>query len=156
MPRVTIRLQTVTPVFLGGVEPRGEPELRAASVRGLLRYWFRVLLGGVIGDDSVDALRKAEALVFGSTDAASPFTVRLEGSVQTGEFPVLPHNPQRLFRYRGIRDGETVTLRLTPRPPHGGIADIVRASLGLWIHPPYKRGDPANFPDSDGHRRVLR
>jgi CRISPR-associated protein Cmr1 len=39
---LTVELETVTPLFLGGAEPRGSPpELRAASVRGALRYWLR-------------------------------------------------------------------------------------------------------------------
>lgn len=28
MPKITVTLETVTPLFLGGAEPRGEPELR--------------------------------------------------------------------------------------------------------------------------------
>jgi len=57
-------LETVTPLFLGGADPRGEPELRAASFRGALRFWLRALLGGMIGDKNLDALHQAEATVF--------------------------------------------------------------------------------------------
>lgn len=31
-----LKLETVTPLFLAGADPRGAPELRAASVRELL------------------------------------------------------------------------------------------------------------------------
>jgi CRISPR-associated protein Cmr1 len=73
-----VTLETVTPLFLGGADPRGEPELRAASIRGALRFWLRALLDGVIGDSNLDALRQAEAAVFGSTDTgASPVVVRI-------------------------------------------------------------------------------
>jgi CRISPR-associated protein Cmr1 len=79
---LTVTLEAVTPLFLGGAEPRGEPELRAPAFRGALRYWLRAALGGVIGDN-VEAMRKAEAAVFGSTDenigSASAVTVRLTG-----------------------------------------------------------------------------
>jgi CRISPR-associated protein Cmr1 len=78
--RFSVILETVTPLFLGGADPRGEPELRAASIRGALRFWLRALLGGVIGDDenALKALRQAEAAVFGSTDTgASPVVVRI-------------------------------------------------------------------------------
>lgn len=63
---LTVTLETVTPLFLGGADPHGVPELRAPSFRGALRYWLRAALGGVLGDHDLDALRKAEAGVFGS------------------------------------------------------------------------------------------
>ncbi|MDH7578753.1 MAG: type III-B CRISPR module RAMP protein Cmr1 [Bacillota bacterium] len=60
-----VTLEIVTPLFLGGAEPRGVPELRAPSFRGALRYWLRAALGGMLGDD-VETMRKEEAIVFGS------------------------------------------------------------------------------------------
>jgi len=73
-----VTLETVTPLFLGGADPRGEPELRAASIRGALRFWLRALLGGVIGNGKLDELRRAEVAVFGSTDTgASTVVVRI-------------------------------------------------------------------------------
>ncbi len=45
-------LETITPLFLTGADPRGEPELRAASIRGALRFWLLALLGGVIGTET--------------------------------------------------------------------------------------------------------
>ena len=42
MQNITIRLETITPLFLGGAEPRGEPpELRPASFRGVMRFGLR-------------------------------------------------------------------------------------------------------------------
>ncbi len=78
MQHVRLTLETVTPLFLAGAEPRGAPELRAPSIRGALRFWLRALLGGVMGDNDLDGLRQAEAGVFGSTDAgASPVVTRI-------------------------------------------------------------------------------
>jgi CRISPR-associated protein Cmr1 len=74
--RLTFELEAVTPLFLGGAEPRGEPELRAASFRGALRYWLRALAGGVLGDNVAD-VREIEAQVFGDTSAQSVITVRI-------------------------------------------------------------------------------
>lgn len=62
-----VTLEAVTPLFLGGADPRGEPELRPSSFRGAMRYWLRALLGGVLGEET-QALRQAEATVFGSTE----------------------------------------------------------------------------------------
>ena len=64
---VKIDLETVTLLFLGGANSRGQPELRPPSFRGALRYWLRAVLGGALGND-LDALRCAEAAVFGSTN----------------------------------------------------------------------------------------
>ncbi len=72
-----VTLETVTPLFLGGSDPRGEPELRAASFRGALRFWLRALLGGVLGDDP-RKIFEHESKVFGSTDHASPVVVQVE------------------------------------------------------------------------------
>jgi CRISPR-associated protein Cmr1 len=45
---LAVTLETVTPVFLGGADPRGAPELRPPAFRGAMRYWLRAALGGVI------------------------------------------------------------------------------------------------------------
>jgi len=42
---LTITLETVTPLFLGGADPRGAPELRPPAFRGAMRYWLRAALG---------------------------------------------------------------------------------------------------------------
>lgn len=76
---VRITLETVTPLFLGGAEPAGPSELRAASIRGLLRFWWRALAGGALGSANLRALHKAETDVFGSTESASPIIVRVTG-----------------------------------------------------------------------------
>lgn len=60
-----VTLETVTPLFLGGAEPRGEPELRPPSIRGAMRYWVRAIVGSVTGDN-LSALKDAEAGMFGS------------------------------------------------------------------------------------------
>lgn len=72
-----ITLETVTPLFLAGADPRGEPELRPPSFRGALRYWLRAALGGVIGDQDIMLLHKLESAVFGSTEHGSPISIRV-------------------------------------------------------------------------------
>lgn len=75
-----LTLKAVTPLFLAGAEPRGQPELRPPSFRGALRYWLRAALGGVLGDDP-QKVACAEAAVFGSTNLewgdAGAVTVRI-------------------------------------------------------------------------------
>jgi CRISPR-associated protein Cmr1 len=100
-------LETVTPLFLGGSDPRGQPELRAASFRGAMRFWLRALLGGVLGDRP-DKIFQCESQVFGSTDHASPVVVRLEPHrLDWGEHYPLPHHKERKFRgFNGFNPGQ--------------------------------------------------
>jgi len=74
---IKLSLQTVTPLFLGGSNPKGEPELRAPSFRGVMRFWLRALLGGILGDNPQEIF-KHESAVFGSTEHASPVIVRVQ------------------------------------------------------------------------------
>ncbi len=92
MEKVTFEVETITPMFLAGndqfwgeVEDNGddepeeawyiEGELRAPSVRGLLRYWQRALVGGVV--PTLDEVQQYEQKLFGATDCGSVVTVRL-------------------------------------------------------------------------------
>jgi CRISPR-associated protein Cmr1 len=96
MRTLTVTLETVTPLFLGGAEPRGTPELRPPAFRGALRYWLRAALGGVIGDKNLAGLHQLESAVFGSTDYGSSIQVRLRNNpqghnLQASSEKILPH-----------------------------------------------------------------
>jgi CRISPR-associated protein Cmr1 len=64
MDRLTVTLKTVTPMFLGGAEPDKIAELRAPSIKGALRFWYRAMYGNL----SIEELRRKEAELFGSAD----------------------------------------------------------------------------------------
>lgn len=134
MVELKVTLETVTPLFLGGADPRGVPELRAASVRGALRFWLRALLGGILGDQNqnLKSLRTAEAAVFGSTDTgASPVVVRIAGSPQPPQpYRPLLHSSSKTFTFQGIKPGEKITLTLSSRPPHDSVPD---AAWGAFL-----------------------
>jgi len=113
---------------------RGEPELRAASIRGALRFWLRALLGGVMGDKDLDGLRRAEAAVFGSTaTGASPVVVRVAGHIKHGSYRPLLHNPSKKFTFEGIKPGEVFSLELLPRRPYGSVSAMVVCTTALWL-----------------------
>lgn len=89
---VRLPLVTLTPLFLGGADPRGQPELRASSVRGALRFWLRALLGGCYGTDEVGLreVREQEARVFGEAGGtgkigASRVVLRVDEHSETTE-----------------------------------------------------------------------
>ncbi len=76
MKKVSITLETVTPLFLSGND-QNAVELRAASIRGQLRYWYRALLGG-LGVTRPDRLHELESQVFGKEERGSPVLVRVK------------------------------------------------------------------------------
>lgn len=137
-------LETVTPLFLGGADPRGAPELRAPSFRGALRYWLRAALGGVLGDQNLDALRKAEVAVFGDTTTASsinclvkpkqmskPRQLGLKPKDNLGQF-YLFWTFEQLGRKRLDSVGFDLELRTRSGSPKG--EDLFRrASAALWL-----------------------
>ena len=93
-PSLRLPLVTLTPLFLGGADPRGDPELRASSLRGALRFWLRALLGGCYGTDeqALAEIRRIEAETFGEAGGkdkagASKIVVRItDRSLQTAKF----------------------------------------------------------------------
>lgn len=67
-------VETVTPVFLGGSDPK-KTELRAASIKGALRFWWRALYGC----DDLEDMKKRETEIFGSTEKKSNLQIMLGG-----------------------------------------------------------------------------
>ena len=78
MKQVTFTLRTLTPLFLAGAD-QTSAELRAPAFRGLMRYWYRALIGGVVGanKESLPQVMKAETAIFGATDTGSNISIRL-------------------------------------------------------------------------------
>lgn len=133
---LTVTLETVTPLFLGGAEPRGAPELRAPPFRGALRYWWRALVGGVIGPDW-RKIKKKEDELWGSTKGTGAVIVKLpsQPSPSTGPFRPLLHRDDRRgqFTYRGIKPLESFAITLSPRPGQTCIPDTALASFILLV-----------------------
>jgi len=100
-----IKYRVITPMLGGGAEP-GIPDsggfrVRAPSVRGQLRFWWRAT-AGARRYETVEALREAEAIFWGST--AGPGKVRIrqeivdEGrNLTAGERQALPNPNYPLF-----------------------------------------------------------
>jgi len=78
MRREVYSLQIISPCFAGGAEPEKQAEVRAPTIRGQLRWWFRVL--GGFSSLSGMAVRAQEERIFGATaggcGVASPLIVR--------------------------------------------------------------------------------
>jgi CRISPR-associated protein Cmr1 len=156
MPRqmLEVRLETITPLFLGGADQ--QPELRPAAFRGVLRFWLRALLGAHTGDD-LKRLHEEESKVFGSTAGASPVVVRT-GQLAPNQIEEIDEpaprrsqinhayllyglhkrerdNQQRpRLKYRkSVKVNEPLELRLSSRPGVESNAAFKSACAALWL-----------------------
>lgn len=78
-------VELVTPAFLAGAsQNESDCDFRGATLRGLLRWWWRTLHAGHL---NVDNLRKLEAMIWGDTDCAG--VVRVELTKFGGSLPEL-------------------------------------------------------------------
>jgi len=123
MQEVTFNLQTITPLFLAGAD-QAAAELRAPSFRGLMRYWQRALVGGLVGTDhkGLDTVKEAETAVFGATDTGSAVQIRVSGQ------------PTKLEEFK----------RDSPRRGESG-KDYLLWSLDRFGDKPRRRGFPQNY-----------
>jgi CRISPR/Cas system CMR-associated protein Cmr1 (group 7 of RAMP superfamily) len=131
MRELKVTLETVTPLFLGGADNR-TPELRPPPFRGMMRYWFRALAGGVVGDDgrALKTIREKEAEIFGGADekhGQSAVWVRLsEPKFVPESYLLLPHRDKPKFP--AIPPGVTPTLTLTLKPG----AEMQKLEMTVW------------------------
>lgn len=128
MKRATFKLEFITPAFLGGACPHEWGELRVASIRGQLRWWFRAL-----GYSAAE-----EARLFGSvrTDAGNASQV----IVRIGEL-ILPdghslHNQPGTHEFQPPVDAAAVGGSAI-NSPEGYLAFNLRQPRNKS---PYKRG----------------
>ncbi len=98
MDKVMFDVRTLTPLFLAGADLAGA-ELRAPTLRGLLRYWLRALVGGLLGTDEqgLEFTRQTESAIFGSMGISSAITVQVSGATQ---------GPREFFEKLPIRQRE--------------------------------------------------
>lgn len=127
MPSLMLTLETVTPLLMNGGDyyldsqqrEQPIPEIRAASFRGVLRYWLRAVLGGIYQGD-IAALKAEESRYFGSTEAGSPLRVRVEHSLNAWNkdardyfrHPVLPPR----FEFTGYQTKQRFSLIFDTHP----------------------------------------
>ncbi|MEW6419049.1 MAG: type III-B CRISPR module RAMP protein Cmr1 [Nitrospirota bacterium] len=76
--KISFEVETITPMFLSGADQK-EVELRAQSIRGQLRYWYRALLGGS-GVTDIGELKKMESDLWGKEEKGSKIAIILKDS----------------------------------------------------------------------------
>lgn len=128
------KLRLISPAFVAGAD-KNKPEMRAASIRGQLRYWLRAFVGA--STDSLEEIWKREGSVFGSTEGGSIVSVRVyrDSPVKIDDYPMLPHRSNEgrrgLSIQTALRPGQVYDLELVTRPGVPLPADALNA-LGLW------------------------
>jgi len=111
-PDLTLACKLVTPLYGGGVEAGEIDEalpIRASSIRGQLRFWWRIACGGADRDDP-ERLFERERAIWGGIGAEGPVASRVRVVVRTkGRAEVEP-----VFEYHPDRRA-TGRLNSTPR-----------------------------------------
>ncbi len=79
LEKLEYELEFITPAFIGGANPGEVSELRPASIVGMLRYWFRVIVGAFV--ESTEELFKLESELFGNQEKAGKVWVRVKDKV---------------------------------------------------------------------------
>ena len=89
MKIVTFSCETITPIFMYGADGK-TPELRPASIKGVMRFWWRA----INGDLSLDDLKKQEDEIFGSTEKKSKLIIYPIEIISESDFEIssTPHH----------------------------------------------------------------
>lgn len=140
-PKLTVVLEAITPLFLGGAEQ--QPELRPAPFKGMLRYWWRAMAGRFM---SIERLRQEEARIFGSTKGASPVILKVEGKPLLDRVKSKDGSGYRyllwplILQHKGqdvpaLRPGTEIKLSLSLRPSPKPVDSSVLwdAGIALWL-----------------------
>ena len=122
--RAEYTLELVSPAFLAGaLQKEADCDLRPATLRGLLRWWWRTMHAGSL---SCDRLAELETRVWGAADSGSPVSIAL-----TRERATAP----QLYNYKdkGVRPKQVFAKEHELQPPGGGktIQGLFYASYGM-------------------------
>ncbi|MCO6492728.1 MAG: type III-B CRISPR module RAMP protein Cmr1 [Phaeodactylibacter sp.] len=100
METITFHCKVITPMFLAGADGR-TPELRAPSIKGAMRFWWRAIKADLVESGNYTELKKQEGNLFGGTgDAASRSSFSLQvallgkKTINSGE-RLVPHDPRK-------------------------------------------------------------
>jgi len=104
METITFNCKVITPMFLAGADGR-TPELRAPSIKGAMRFWWRACNGHLVeekdGKWDYSKLKEEEGKIFGDTKRRSSFSIHLK----THPNHILK-NPWELINYETKRGGK--------------------------------------------------
>lgn len=111
--RIEYEVEVVTPMFLGGADGKSA-ELRTASIKGMLRFWWRALYGG----DDIKKMKRDESKCFGSANekyGKSRCILNLfnVNNLKTGKYRVLLHSEKKKFQKNCICENQEFSIKIT-------------------------------------------
>jgi CRISPR-associated protein Cmr1 len=87
MEKLTFNCEVITPMFLAGADG-ATPELRPASIKGALRFWWRAMHGEL----EWKKLAEEEGKIFGDTKQRSSILIRIDKKLsKVSKDYLLPH-----------------------------------------------------------------
>ncbi|MDX1909416.1 MAG: type III-B CRISPR module RAMP protein Cmr1 [Bacteroidia bacterium] len=166
METITFTCKIITPMFLAGADG-STPELRAASIKGALRFWWRACNGHL----GLEEMRKRETEIFGGVQGEngaqrSRLLLRIlsDEPLRTAKEQLVPHKPFMQQEAFTVGQSFDVMLNLLPNDHFkieqvkalfetfrllGGIGKRVRRGMGSmrilqykhnqkeWLHYPH-------------------
>lgn len=133
METITFHCKVITPMFLAGADGQ-TPELRAPSIKGAMRFWWRAVNGHLGVESEVKkenkrtilvsaGLRDQEVSIFGGTgglegERRSSFSMAvIPRDIQKSEKKLVPHKQERWLKTECIAPGSTfdIVLRIPPK-----------------------------------------
>lgn len=116
METITFHCKVITPMFLAGADGQ-TPELRAPSIKGAMRFWWRALNGHL----GVKELREKEEAIFGGTNTGgrSKVLIRvLQSPKNISVNELLPHKVKEWHRSpkECFPEDEEFTLKISLVP----------------------------------------
>jgi CRISPR-associated protein Cmr1 len=114
MEKIEATFSIVTPMFLGGAN--GQAELRAPSIKGLLRFWWRTITYPSL-NGNLKKLSENESKLFGSNETGSPFQLQLlnghkkPNKTNKDQKAGILNRPGTRYLSFGLRDTSTKQLR---------------------------------------------
>jgi CRISPR-associated protein Cmr1 len=103
METITFHCKVITPMFLAGADGQ-TPELRAPSIKGAMRFWWRAMNGHL----PLEEMRKKEEAIFGGTDTGGRSSIIIRVS-QSSDLVVsssllVPH--KSFMKQNAIQEGQ--------------------------------------------------
>ena len=110
MQTITFECETITPIFLAGADGQ-TPELRAPSIKGALRFWWRAMNGHL----PLKEMHAREGKIFGSTAyGRSKVLIHVVEDMEwdnRSEASPTPHKPR--FSKKSFRAGQRFAIKLS-------------------------------------------
>ena len=111
MQTIKFNCETITPMFLAGADGN-KPELRAPSIKGALRFWWRALNPNLVENEDYSELKRREAELFGGTDNGGRSKVIISIDNQTTTTIIAHPTPhkERPFSKKAFAIGSTFEM----------------------------------------------